>query len=573
MKNKLNFRKLLFEYKWKITIILILVIIFAGFEAVVPYSFSFIIDNALLAKNMELLIIILAVLAIGAVITAVSQVYRDYIYLDFCSNILSKIRHKTFKHLQNLSMDFYVKNQPGDIIARFSTDLTSFEQALVFMPNYFLVPFLNIIINTLLLFVIDIKLALISLLIFPASLLGPYILTPRASKAGNIRKKTEANTLSDVQTSVTSQSVIKALNLQGLEIDYFNKTNQRFNKTMFKALFLSSLVDRAGIAAVLILQIIVLAVGCFMTFYGTLPVGQLVAFQGLFMGLSYSIISASAFVPMIIQGKVSIQRVNSLLEEEPKVMDNPAAEILPVFKNDIKFNNVTFGYTDNINNLENVSFSIKKNSSVAFVGPSGCGKSTILNLIMRFYDPQKGIVAIDGHDVKKVTQHSLREKLGIVLQENILFNIPIMHNLLIANQNASKEDVYDAARQAEIHDFIMSLPNKYNTLAGERGSQLSGGQRQRLAIARSLLRGGDILILDEATSALDPVSEAAINKTLEKIVQTGKTIISVTHRLSSAVNMDKIFVMENGKIIEQGSHKELLVLKRKYKEMWNKQNN
>jgi ATP-binding cassette, subfamily B, bacterial len=431
MKNRLNFRELLFEYKGKIVVIFILVVIFAGFEAVVPYSFSFIIDNALLAKNMELLIIILAVLAVGAIITAVSQVYRDYIYLDFCSKILSKIRHKTFKHLQNLSMDFYVKNKPGDIIARFSTDLTSFEQALVFFPNYFLVPFLNIIINTLLLFVIDVKLALISLLIFPASLFGPYILTPRASKAGNIRKKTEANTLSDVQTSVTSQSVIKALNLQGLGIDYFNKTNQRFSRTMFKALFLSSLVDRAGIAAVLILQIVVLAIGCFMTYYGTLPVGQLVAFQGLFMGMSYSIISASAFIPMIIQGRVSIQRVNSLLAEEPKIVDTVNAEVLPEFNDEIKFNNVTFGYTDKINNLEDVSFSIKKNSSVAFVGASGCGKSTILNLIMRFYDPVKGTVSIDGHDIKKVTQHSLREKLGIVLQENILFNISIMHNLAL----------------------------------------------------------------------------------------------------------------------------------------------
>ena len=222
--------------------------------------------------------------------------------------------------------------------------------------------------------------------------------------------------------------------------------------------------------------------------------------------------------------------------------------------------------------MDNVEFSIKKNSSVAFVGPSGCGKSTILNLIMRFYDPQDGYISIDGQNIKEVTSHSLREKLGIVLQDNILFNISIKDNLLLAKMDATQEEVYEVAKQAEIHDFIMTLPDKYNTLAGERGSQLSGGQRQRLAIARSLLRGGEILILDEATSALDPVSESAINETLSKIAKFGKTIISVTHRLSSAVNMDTIFVMEKGKIVESGAHTELLSKNGAYTKMWNKQN-
>lgn len=572
MKRTINLKELFSGYHWPLTITLLLVIFFAAFEAIIPYSFSFIIDDGIIPKNMTFLVFVLVILGIGVVISAIAQVYRDYIYLDLCSRVLGNIRHKTFEHIQNLSMDFYVRHQPGDVLSRFSTDLSSFEQALIYCPNYFLVPILNVAINTVLLFVIDVKLALISLIIFPASLIGPYILNPIADKAGNTRKKTEASTLSSVQTSVSSQSVIKALNLQGLEVNYFKKFNERFYWTMFKALFLSSLVDRTGIVAVRFLQVVVIAIGSVMAFYGTMAIGDLVAFLGLFMGLSYSLVSASAFLPMIIQGKVSIDRVNGLLGEEPKVVDVKNAAELNSFEKEIKFNSVTFGYTSKENNLENVSFSIPKNHSVAFVGPSGCGKSTILNLVMRFYDPQKGTITIDDYDIGKVSQHSLRERLGIVLQDNILFNIPIYDNLVLANLNATKEEVYEAARQAEIHDVIMSLPQKYNTLAGERGSQLSGGQRQRLAIARALLRGGDILILDEATSALDPVSDAAINKTLEKIAKNGKTILSVTHRLSSAVNMNTIFVMEKGKIVEHGSHKELLEKNGKYAEMWKKQN-
>ena len=555
----------------KMTIVLFLVLLFAAFQALVPYSLSFIIDNAIIGKNTGILIFIIIILGIGAIVVAVSQVVRDYLYLDFCSQILRSIREKTFKHLQNLSIDFYSSTQPGEVISRFSTDLAVVEQALIYAPNYFIAPLFNIIMNTVLLFVIDVRLALIAMLIFPACLIGPYFLTPRASRAGFLRKKTEATTISDVQTNISSQSVVKALNLQGLSTHYFDKDNKRFYKTMLNALFTSALVDRSGIAAVMILEVVVLAIGSFMAVYGTLEIGQLVAFQALFMGLSYSIITTSAFIPMIVQYGVGIGRVNQLLSEKPKLEDIPGAKELRPFCKEIKFENVTFGYTESMKNLDDLSITIPKNTSSAFVGPSGCGKSTILNLIMRFYDPREGKVTFDGRDIKMVSQASIRNQLGIVLQDNILFNISIMDNLLIAKLNATKEEVYEATKQAEIHDVILSLPEGYRTLAGERGSQLSGGQRQRLAIARALLRGANILILDEATSALDPVSEAAINETLHKIAKAGKTIISVTHRLASAVNMDSIFVMNNGKVVEKGSHNELLEMNGAYKQMWDKQ--
>jgi len=561
----------LWSNKLVLTFVIFLIILFAAFIAAIPYSMSFIIDNGLRAKNLTVLNIIFIIMAVFAIVVAFSQVIRDYLYLDFCSRFLKSIRGKTFSYLQSLSMCFYSKTAPGDVISRFSSDLAVVEQALIYAPNYLIVPIFNAAITTFLLFVLDVYLAWISMLIFPACLIGPFFLAKLASKAGYVRKKSEAITLSDVQTNIASQSVVKALNLQGLSINFFEKNNIRLYRNMLKALFYSSLVERSGIIAAMVLQVAVLGIGTYMTYFGCLDIGKLVAFQGLFLGLTYSVITGSSFIPMIIQGKVGLRRVNALMEEAPVVEDVPNAKDLLPFSSEIKFDNVTFGYSPKKVNLDNLSLTIPKGSSVAFVGPSGCGKSTILNLIMRFYDPGKGTVTFDKRDIKLVSQNSLRTQLGIVLQDNILFNASIMDNLLAAKLDATKDEVYDAAKKAEIHDFIMSLPDSYKTLAGERGGQLSGGQRQRIAIARALLHGGNILILDEATSALDPITQASINHTIANIGKSGITIVSVTHRLAAAIAMDRIFVMDDGKVIEQGRHDELLAHNGYYKQMWDKQ--
>ncbi len=570
-KKHIKFISFIWPNIWVLTIVTVLIILYAALLAAIPYSMTFIIDNGLRAKNITVLNVIFIILALFTIIVACSQVLRDYLYLDFCSRLLKSIREKTFSYLQGLSMCFYSKTAPGDVISRFSSDLAVVEQALIYAPTYVIVPVFNAIITTILLFALDVRLALISLLVYPAGLIGPLFLTNHASKAGYVRKKSEAVTLSDVQTNISSQSVVKALNLQGLSINFFEKNNIRLYRNMLKALFYSSLIERAGIIAAMVLQVIVLGIGTYMTFYGHLEIGALVAFQGLFIGLTYSVITGSSFIPMIIQGKVGLGRVNALMDEVPGVEDIPNAKDLSPFSSEIKFKNVTFGYTPEKTNLDNLNLTIPKGSSIAFVGPSGCGKSTILNLIMRFYDADKGTVTIDQCDIKQVSQNSLRKQLGIVLQDNILFNVSIMDNLKVAKLDATKEEIYEVAKKAEIHDFIMSLPDGYRTLTGERGGQLSGGQRQRIAIARALLHGGSILILDEATSALDPMTQASVNQTITKIGKSGITVLSVTHRLAAAVDMDKIFVMDSGKVIEEGNHDELLKQKGVYKQMWDKQ--
>jgi ATP-binding cassette subfamily B protein len=265
-----------------------------------------------------------------------------------------------------------------------------------------------------------------------------------------------------------------------------------------------------------------------------------------------------------------MQRIQELLDEKPGVVDPPDAQPLPRLSQEIKFTGVKFGYTPAQLNLDDVSFTIRAGESVAFVGPSGSGKSTVLMILNRFYEPDAGTVVFDGHDVRSASQQSLRMQLGIVFQESLLFNTTIRENIRVGKPEATDEEVESAARAAEIHGIITAMPEGYDTPVGERGGRLSGGQRQRVAIARALLRDPRVLVLDEATSALDSATEAAINNTLERAAK-GRTLVSVTHRLASIVGMDHIFVMEAGRLVEHGRHKELLALGGVYSDLWEKQ--
>ena len=541
-----------------------------AFYAAVPMSFKYLVDYAIIPRNGKILIAILTGLACGLVLTSAAGLGRDYLYARFMTGALNDLRWRMFTHLQRLSMNFFARSQAADIGSRFSNDLASFDRALGSALDGCALPALDLVLSAFLLFLLNWQLGIIAMLAIPACIAGPRVITPHATAAGHLRKQNESKTASTIQETISSQSIIKAFSMEKTMMARFSERIAQQAGASLRVSFLSSLIELSAGLGTLIVQVVVLAAGAYMAFHDQLSIGSLAAFQALFSNFKDSLASLTHYYPTLVQAGAGIQRIQELLDEKPGVVDVPDAPALPPLSREIQFSGVKFGYTPAQLNLNDVTFTIRAGESVAFVGPSGSGKSTVLTILTRFYEPDAGAVAFDGHDVREASQDSLRGQLGIVFQESILFNTTIRENIRTGCLVATDAEVEAAARTAETHDIIMSMSQGYDTPVGERGGRLSGGQRQRIAIARALLRDPRVLVLDEATSALDAGTEASINKTLDRVAK-GRTVVSVTHRLASITRMDRIFVMERGRLVEQGRHDELLALGGVYSKLWEKQ--
>ena len=557
-------------YKGRALLLGCLLLLDVGFQAAVPLSFQILVDRAIAGRDLRVLTLTLSALGLGILVVTAGGLVRDRLYADLGSRVLGDLRQRIFDHLQRLSMDFHGRSRVGDLLSRFSGDLAGVETAMTNAIPWGVLPALDVSISTMLLFWLDWRLALLSLLVWPLSLAGPRIVTPYASSASYARKGREADTISTVQENLLAQPVVKAFSLGRRAQRSFAVTNEALVRAMARFGFLSALVERSAGIGIQILQVVILGVGAWMAFMGSLTVGSLAAFQTLFLSLSSSLSYLSQFVPSLLMAAGGMTRIDELLSLEPRVTDAADAREFDGVFDRLTFEDVSFGYREGDLVLNSVSLDVRSGQSVAFVGPSGSGKSTALNLLLRFHDPSSGVVRINEHDIKSLVQDSYRERIGIVFQDNFLFNTSLRENIRLGLPTATDAEVEGAARSAEIHDFIKGLPEGYETRAGERGGRLSGGQRQRIGIARALLRDPAILLLDEATSALDAFTEAAINRTLAK-AGAGRTVVSVTHRLQAAIHCDRIFVLDHGRLIEQGTHGELLRLDRVYRELWEKQ--
>jgi ATP-binding cassette subfamily B protein len=540
------------------------------FSSLLPFSFKFIVDDGVLGQNRRLLAMIIAGLATGAIAVSLIGLGRDYLFSRITASVLAEIRIRMFRHLQRLSMDFYAHARSGDILSRFSGDLATVETALVNALPWGALPLLHVIANTVLLFVLDFYLAMVAMLVWPMCLVGPRVFTPRAVDASYRRKQDEGRTITDVQEQIALQPIVKALDLHALSLTEFRARNAKLSRSVLRAALLSAWTERSAWIGIMLVQVAILGMGAWMASRGSLSVGTLAAFLALYLDLALSLSYTAQYVPTLVQAAAGMQRIEGLLAEEVQVADAPDATPIAPLSREIRLRDVVFGYTVDDVHLHGVSLSIAAGQSVAFVGASGSGKSTVLNLLMRFYDPRSGSICIDGRDLRTTTQSSLRQQMSVVFQESFLFSAAVRENIRMGKLDATQAEIEQAARDAEIHDYIMSLPQRYETVLGERGVGLSVGQRQRLAIARAIVRDPRILVLDEATSALDPGTESAVNETLERVAR-GRTMISVTHRLASAAGADRIFVLKSGNLVESGRHAELIELGGHYAGLWAKQ--
>lgn len=545
-------------------------IIQVAFTALVPLSFEYMLDTIIPDRNHGAAVAIFVGLIVGVILVALLGLWLDYLYARALSGMLTDLRIGMFERLQVLSSDYYANANTADILEHFSSDIESVESTLSVAVPWAVLPAMNVIVSWVLVFSLDWRLALVATAVFPLCLLPPRIITPRSTAAGVERKQHEAVAMADVEEAIAAQNVIKAFQLEKSTLARFQEKSAELFRSTLRVGHLSALLERSATIAVFVVRVLVLGIGIFLVFDGSLTVGALVAFQSIFVTLSDSLICVIEYVPLLSRATGGLQRMEELLAEDIDVKERDEPVLLPRLESQIEFDNVSFGYTADSPILTDISLSVGAGQSVAFVGPSGSGKSTLLSLIPRYYDPIKGAVKIDGVNVRDGSNESLRGQLAVVFQDVVLFNTTVKENIRMGRADATDEEIELAAREAEIHDIVMNMPEGYDTPVGELGHHLSGGQRQRVAIARSLIRDPAILLLDEATSALDAGSEAAVQATLERVGRD-RTVVAVTHRLSQAVEADQIFMLDRGRLVEHGTHDELVAAGGAYAHMWAKQ--
>ena len=558
------------RYRTKALLLAGALVVAVGYDTLLPLSMKYLVDRAIAPRDMGAFVFILSILSVAFVVSVACAIGRDYLHAWLGAHVLHDFRTRMFGQLQQLSLDFYGRIRQGDLLSRFSTDLTALENVLVMgLPSAF-PACINIVVSTAVLFALEWKLALLLFLALPFCLIGPRLLGPRALKAGYLLRNEQGVLTGLVQENVQAQRIVKAFSLKRSALARFHEQSTRILRTGVSFGFYSYSTERTPNIGMALFDILVLIVGGYLALKGQLSIGALVSFKALFLNVSYSVETLSAFVPSLLQATGGLQRIRELLHTPSRIHEQPGAVALAPFREAIRLEQVGFSYTGERRDLDAVTLEIPKGARVAFVGPSGCGKSTCLSIILRFFDPDQGRVSFDGKDLREVSVDSFYAQLGVVFQENFLFNASIRENIRLGRPDATDAEVEAVGRLTELHDLVMTLPQGYDTPVGEGGGRLSGGQRQRVAIARALIRQPAILVLDEATSALDPATESAINGTLEQLAGQQTTIV-VTHRLDPLVRYEHIFVFRAGKLVEKGTHRELLAGAGLYAELWSKQ--
>ena len=557
-------------HRWAVAAITLCLTLEMAFNAFVPLAFRHLIDHAITPRDAGVLAHVLIALALATLVTTAAGLAGDYVYARLSADVLLRIRQRLFEHLQALSPAFFQRTSAGEITARYSTDLAGVEQTLASWIPWGWKPALDVIGYNAVMFTIDWRLALLAQLVWPMTLLGPRIFAPRASAAAEARKDHEAAVLTAVGEATAGQAVVRAFGLEATMAERFRAKLGQLARTTVRGAFYGAALERSAGTGILFLQIVVLGVGGWMAFAGLITVGSLAAFYSVYLALSYALYYLAQYSTSLIHSAAGLKRIEQILDERPAVVDLPGAAALPPLQSAITVRDVVFEPVPGKRILDGVSLTIRRGQSVALVGPSGSGKTTLLTALMRGFDPDRGTIELDGRDVRTVTRASLVAQGAVVFQDSFLYNLSVRENVRLGRPDASDAAVEAACRDAEIHDVIRALPQGYDTLVGERGALLSGGQRQRVAIARALLRDPAILFLDEATSALDPGTEAAVNATLRRLAG-GRTVIAVTHRLQGVTGCDRIFVLNHGRLVEEGTHAALLARGGLYAALWRKQ--
>jgi ATP-binding cassette subfamily B protein len=528
-----------------------------------------IINDYVPKQNLKLLIVWLIALGLIYLLKMGLNYFITYYGHIMGVKMQAEMRKDMFEHLQDLPFVFFDENKTGTLTSRIINDLMEVSELAHHGPEDLFISLVMMVGSFIMLSRINFQLAMIVFSIVPFLIFFTMKLRIRMSDSFMETRITIGEVNATLENSISGIRVSKAFSNKENEIEKFQQNNLRFQEARRKSYKVMAQFHTGTSFIMDLLNIIVLSAGGIFFFRGYINFGDFAAFL-LYIGNFLSPIRKLInFVEQYQSGITGFKRYIEIMDEEIE-KDEPDAEDVQAVDGTIEFRDVTFSYDENKEVLSNITFGIKKGDTVAFVGPSGGGKTTLCHLIPRFYEVEKGEIFIDGKNIKQFKRKSLRKNIGIVQHDVFLFTGTVYENILCGNYSAAREEVVEAAKKANIHDFIMTLPDGYDTYVGERGVKLSGGQKQRISIARVFLKNPPIIILDEATSALDNATELMIQSSLEELSR-GRTTNVVAHRLSTIKNADEIIVLTGSGIHEKGSHEELMELDGIYAELYNSQ--
>ncbi|OGR79505.1 MAG: hypothetical protein A3I11_03800 [Elusimicrobia bacterium RIFCSPLOWO2_02_FULL_39_32] len=536
-----------------------------------------VVDQVLIAKNLNKLFFVAAIIPLIYLAKGIFSYIQNYLMNYISHSVIRDMRSELYSHLQNCSLDFFHQNSTGQLMSRLTHDTTTLQSSIAYVPVQVIRDGLTVLCLLFTILYLNWKFALITLFLLPIAMIPVAVLGSKMRKTGRLIQKRMADIFMLIQEGITGNCVTKVFSKEKNEIERFNKENQDYYASLMRWV-------RADVLGAPIMEFVGSFAAVFLLWVGGKDVingawstGSFFSFLGASISAYKPIKEFTGVNARIQQGLAALERIFELLDQKPTIIEKKDCFNLPPFNQLIQYKNVNFSYETNGRAiLKNIALDVRPGEIVAIVGPSGAGKTTLIQLLPRLFDPTQGSILIDGTDIKNVTFKSLRGQIGMVTQDTILFNETVRYNLAYGSNedgnlgSINLAQLEEAASIANAHPFIQDLPQGYDTQIGEKGVRLSGGQRQRLAIARAILKNPPILILDEATSSLDSESEKLVQEALERLMKH-RTVLVVAHRLSTIRKADRIIVLENGEIIEEGRHETLLEKNGLYKKLYETQ--
>ena len=570
LKGKEIFKRLfnyMLPYKRKVASILILMFIVTGIGLLSPMLLSLAIDNFIVARDIKGLVLIGAGLIGLNLVSMYANKYATFNMNKTTHNILKTIRQELYEHIQKLSFSFFDERPVGKILARVVGDVNSLSELFNKSVTTVMPQILTLILVTIIMFLMNVKLALISMIMLPPLILGLSILELISRKRWQVFRQKRSNLNGFTHESFSGIKIIQNFTFEKESKKRFKSSVGEMRGGFINAVKVNDWLWAIVEASFGISTLIIFLVGAKLIRSGEISIGQITAFISYTSMFWRPILNISSYYNILITNFAAAERIFEIMDIKPGIDEMESAELMPKIKGRVEFENVSFAYEKDIKVLHNVSFKVKPGENIALVGPTGAGKTTITSLISRFYDTTEGRVLIDGKDISKVNLYSLRSQMGVMLQDTFLFSASIKENIRYGKLDATDEEIIAAAKAVNAHEFIMKLEKGYDTQVNERGSRLSVGQRQLISFARALLANPRILILDEATSNIDTATEILVQKGINKLL-AGRTSFVIAHRLSTIRDCDKIMVIDEGKIVEAGTHEELLSRRGSYYKLY-----